>query len=135
MEETIFHKILEREVPASIVYEDNKCVAFLDISPINKGHTLVVPKNYSRNVRDVSEEDLFACIKVANRIGKSLMESLGADGYNIVTNVESAAGQAVFYTHFHVIPRFNNDGLKNWPSKEYEGGEMEEIKEKIRKFI
>ena len=132
MEKTIFHKIVSKEIDADIVYEDDSVIAFLDIAPINKGHTLVVPKTFSRNVSVMLDEDLCKCINVAKRIGNVLMDVMKADGYNIGTNIEQASGQAVFYTHFHIIPRFSEDGLKHWPSKSYETGEKETVASKIR---
>ena len=132
MEETIFDKIIRREIPADIVYEDDETLAFLDINPINPGHTLVVPKRFARNLLDADETILAAVMKTAQKVAHAIKESLGADGINIGINNESAAGQVVFHFHVHVIPRFSDDGLRHWPGRPYASGEAAATAEKIR---
>ncbi|MBY4634175.1 HIT family protein [Streptococcus suis] len=112
MSDCIFCKIISGEIPASKVYEDDQVLAFLDISQVTKGHTLVVPKKHYRNVLDMDEEAAATLFSVVPTIARQLKEKLGASGLNIVNNNEEAAGQTVFHTHIHLLPRFNNqDGL------------------------
>jgi histidine triad (HIT) family protein len=131
----IFCKIINGEIPSSKVYEDDKVYAFLDINPINKGHTLVIPKKHSTDMLEDDDEDLKAVIHVSKNIAKAVMTAVNADGFNLGVNTKKAAGQVVFHTHFHIIPRFENDGLKNWPGKSYEEGQMKEVSELIIKEL
>src|SRR3989338_3925990 len=131
MTDCIFCKIIEGKIPCSKVYEDKDVLAFLDIAPVNKGHVLVVPKKHCEDVLDADPLDLGKAMQVAQIIGKALMNSVNAEGFNIGVNNKSAAGQAVFHLHIHVIPRFTNDGLKLWPGKNYEEGEMKIFEKKI----
>lgn len=105
----IFEKIIAREIPAEIVYEDEVVLAFLDISPVNVGHTLVVPKKKFVNVFDGDPEALGHMTKVAQKIAIALRTITKADGINLVMNNEPAAGQKVFHAHMHIIPRFEGD--------------------------
>jgi histidine triad (HIT) family protein len=130
----IFEKIVNREIPATIVYEDEDTLAFMDIGPIIKGHTLVIPKTCYDPVTETPDEVLAKLIRIAKRIAAAQMNALGADGVNIMQNNGAAAGQEVPHLHFHVIPRFENDGHHwNWNAKSYDNpAEMEALAEKIR---
>jgi len=119
MEDTIFMKIIRREIPAEIVYEDNDTLAFLDIRPTNPGHTLVVPKKPFRNIFDINDEILAAVMRTVQKVAKAVKEAVSAEGINIAMNNEAAAGQVVFHFHVHIIPRFGNDTFRLWPGKEY----------------
>jgi histidine triad (HIT) family protein len=133
MEPTVFERIIAREIPADIVYEDEETLAFLDIAPNNPGHTLVVPKEYSRNIFDISEESWLAVMRTAHKLAPAIMKAVGADGINIAMNNEAAAGQIVFHTHVHLIPRYEGDGFKHFPPGTYpKEGEDKLIAEKIR---
>ena len=105
----IFEKIIAREMPAEIVYEDDRVLAFLDITPINVGHTLIIPKKKFVNIFDADPLVLGHMAQVAQRIATALRELGKCDGVNILMNNEDTAGQKVFYAHMHVIPRFLND--------------------------
>jgi|SRR3989338_8990902 len=135
MEDCIFCKIVDGKMPAAKVYEDDKVVIFLDIMPANKGHCLVVPKKHSEALAEISDDDLYAVIKAAKRAAKALSLSFGA-GFNIVMNNGKEAGQVVNHSHIHVIPRFQKDRLRiKWSHLKYEGDEMKEYADKIKKFI
>ncbi len=110
----LFLKIISREIPAHIVYENDTTLAFLALHPNTKGHTLVIPKNYSRNMLDISEYDLLEVMKTVRLLAPQIIKSVGAEGFCIGQNNEAVAGQAVFHTHFHIIPRFKDDGLVHW---------------------
>lgn len=111
---SIFSKIIAREIPARIVYEDDHVIAFLDINPVNAGHTLVVPKEERANVLESSEEDIAQVMRVVRTLAPAIVKAVGASGFNVVTNTGEASGQSVFHTHFHIIPRFENDGHMPW---------------------
>jgi histidine triad (HIT) family protein len=134
-ENCIFCKIIDGKIPCAKIYEDERTLAFLDISPVNLGHTLIVPKNHSRNLLEDSDEDLASLIISAKKIGKAIMVSMKAEGFNLESNIEKAAGQAVFHTHMHIIPRFSGDGLKHWPQGKYEEGQIEAVRRKIEANI
>jgi histidine triad (HIT) family protein len=114
--ETIFTKIINRELPANIVYEDEQVLAFLDITPVNHGHTLVIPKKHFTNVFDADPEILAQMIKVGQKIAQALKASGLAEGVNILLNNGAAAGQEVFHSHLHVIPRHTGDNAYQKPS-------------------
>lgn len=137
MEETIFSKIIRREIPAEIIYEDEQTLAFLDTSPNNGGHTLVIPKRPSRNLLEIDEQDWLAVMKTVYMLAPKIKEVVGAEGLNIAMNNESAAGQVVFHTHVHIIPRYATDsfGYDLWPHKPYEPGEKEALGEKLRQLL
>ena len=135
MEDCIFCKIVDGKIPAAKIYEDENVIGFLDIMPANKGHCLVVPKKHSETLADISDDDLYAIIKAAKRVAKALSLSLGA-AFNIVMNNGKEAGQIVSHAHIHLIPRFQKDRLRiKWSHLKYEGDEMREYAEKIKKFI
>jgi histidine triad (HIT) family protein len=135
MERTVFEKIINKEIPAHIIYEDEDTLAFLDIAPNNPGHTLVIPKIHSRNLLDISDDSWIAVMKTVRKLAPIIKEAVGADGINIAMNNEPAAGQVVFHTHVHLIPRHEGDGFTHFPQGEYEPGEAEALKEKIRGMI
>ena len=123
---TIFSKIIAGEIPCYKVYEDERVLAFLDINPIQPGHTLVVPKNPSEDGLSADPEDLAHMIKVAQKIAQALKTVTQCDGVNFGMNNGAAAGQIIFHTHLHVIPRFEDDGVFSEPMQgEYESGEAE----------
>jgi histidine triad (HIT) family protein len=130
MEDCLFCKIIKNEIPSTKVYEDEKVLAFLDISPVNIGHTLVIPKEHYRNALETPDELILELFKVGKKVAKSLQKN-GAHGINITLNNEKASGQTVFHTHLHVIPRFENDGHDSWTHKNYKKDEMPEIAKKI----
>jgi len=132
----IFDKIIAREIPASIIYEDDQILAFLDINPINKGHALVIPKVHFRNLLDADEEVLAHMMVVAKKIALGIKAATNADGINLGMNNEHAAGQEVFHAHLHVIPRF--DGDEAYPPHrhlKYEEGEIELLGTTIKNAI
>jgi histidine triad (HIT) family protein len=111
-DDCIFCKIVAGELPATVVDEDERTVAFMDINPATRGHVLVVPREHSRNVFDVAEEDLAACALTAQRVARRQREKLGTDGVNLLNSSEPVAWQTVFHFHVHVIPRYHDDPLK-----------------------
>ncbi len=130
MQDCIFCKIIKGEISCQKVYEDEITFAFLDINPVNIGHTLVLPKEHFENIYDLPEEIAAHLIKVIKKISITL-KKLGAEGTNIAMNNGAVAGQAVFHSHTHVIPRLKGDGLAPWPTRKHKEGEMEETAKKI----
>ncbi len=108
----LFCKIVAGELPAQIVSEDERTVAFMDINPGTRGHLLVVPREHSVNVLETEPEDLKATILAAQRMARLVTERLGADGVNLLNSCGAAAWQTVFHLHIHVIPRYHDDPLK-----------------------
>jgi histidine triad (HIT) family protein len=108
----IFCKIVAGELPAEIVDQDERTVAFMDISPATRGHALVVPRRHARDLLEVEREDLAATIVAAQRLARRVSQRLGADGVNVLNSCGSAAWQTVFHFHVHVIPRYAGDPLR-----------------------
>jgi len=127
MSETIFSKILRGEIPCHRVYEDDLVLAFLDIQPLSRGHTLVIPKQAVASVDQMSDESGAAIGRVLPRIARAVLAATGAKDFNIRQNNGAAAHQAVFHVHFHIIPKFpDGSGLElAWnPGKLADGAEL-----------
>lgn len=134
--ECVFCGIVKKEIPARIVYEDEKVMAFLDINPVSKGHTLVIPKEHHEDIFEIPEDVLSSLIKVVKKISVAVRKTLNADGVNILQSNGSAAGQVIKHVHFHVIPRFEGDGI----SFELKHGKLDEqvmddIEKKIKSML
>jgi histidine triad (HIT) family protein len=127
----IFCKIVAGELPSYRVYEDEKTLAFLNIYPSGVGHTIVIPKAHYANLEEISELDLTALILATKKVGLILKNKLEVLGYNIASNNDPVAGQEIPHIHFHLIPRYQGDGLGNWPKIEYAPGEIDEIFKKL----
>ena len=110
--ECIFCKIVAGELPARIVDEDERTIAFMDIAPATRGHALVIPRAHSVDLLEIGEEDLAATALAARRLAGRQKERLGADGVNLLNACGSAAWQSVFHFHIHVIPRYRDDPLR-----------------------
>jgi histidine triad (HIT) family protein len=108
----IFCKIVARELPATIVDEDERTIAFMDISPATRGHALVVPRVHTPDLLAVAPEDLEAVALASQRLARRAKERLGADGVNLLNACGAAAWQTVFHFHMHVIPRYRDDPLR-----------------------
>lgn len=128
----LFCQIIAGEIPAHKVYEDKKTLAFLDINPVHPGHILVVPKNHSANIEEISEDDLMAVSLTMKKMGKLIKEKLAYEGYNACTNNDPVANQQIPHLHFHIIPRLKGDGLSIWPQRPYRKGEAEEVLAKLK---
>lgn len=135
-ESCIFCKIISGEIPAEKIYEDEDFLAFLDIIPINAGHTLLIPKNHYENIFEMPDDILKKISLKLRDLGAKVKEGMNAGGLNIGMNNSPAAGQIVPHAHFHLIPRYLKDGHKHWEGRKYKDGEMakvaEEIKDKIK---
>jgi histidine triad (HIT) family protein len=108
----IFCKIVAGELPATIVDEDERTIAFMDLSPATRGHALVIPRAHAADLLAVSAADLQACVLAAQRLAGRMRERLGVDGVNVINSCGAAAWQTVFHVHLHVIPRYVGDPLE-----------------------
>ncbi len=134
MKDCIFCKIVKGEIPADIIYEDDKTLAFLDISPTNKGHTLVIPKEHYETIMDIPEDLLANVIKTTKKLSIALSKM--SDGISIAQNNKKLAGQIVPHLHFHVMPRYKNDRHKfDWATTKYKEGESKELIKKIKNLL
>ncbi|MCQ1468998.1 HIT family protein [Staphylococcus aureus] len=109
MSETIFGKILTGEIPSFKVYEDDYVYAFLDISQVTKGHTLLIPKKASANIFETDEETMKHIGAALPKVANAIKRAFNPDGLNIIQNNGEFADQSVFHIHFHLIPRYEND--------------------------
>ena len=123
-EDCIFCKIVAGEIPSTRVYEDDDILAFMDIGPVIKGHTLVIPKAHFDPITDTPADVLQNVIAVVQKVARAQGAGLGADGINVTQANGRVAGQVVPHVHFHVIPRFEGDGHRwNWAAKAYDSPE------------
>src|SRR5471030_1796678 len=127
----IFAKILRGEFPCYKVYEDDHTLAFLDIMPRARGHTLVIPKAHSRNILDIKPDDYAHVARGAHKIAAAAMKAFKADGITIQQFNEAAGGQVVFHLHMHLMPRHNGVALLPPASKKEDGNVLEENAAKL----
>ncbi len=111
MPKTIFEHIIDRHIPAHIVYEDEYTIAILDIKPKVLGHVLVIPKKVSRTILEMNPSDIGLYFEVVQKVAQAVQIGTRADGLNIVINVEAAGNQEVFHTHTHIIPRHQDHNI------------------------
>ncbi len=131
MNDCIFCKIVDGEIPCHKIYENDKVFAFLDIACDAEGHTLVIPKKHFVNVLDCDKEYLDAVIEAVRLVSRHYVEHCGYDGVNVVNADGAAAEQSVFHLHFHIIPRKSGDGLKMWPLEGKREMDLAEIRKKL----
>lgn len=121
MENCIFCRIIAGEIPATKIYEDEMVLAFMDISPINFGHILVIPKEHHNSCASIPENVAGRMFYVASRIGVACKRALDYDGFNLHLADGTCAGQVVMHAHLHVVPRGLDDGFHwNWRQLKYE---------------
>lgn len=133
--ECIFCNIIDKKSQAEIIFEDENIVAFLDIQPINYGHTLVVPKKHYDNILTVPTDEIAKIMKATQFIAGAVKRGVSADGFNIISNNGDSAGQTVYHFHFHIIPRFAEDFNFKPRTKNYSFGSMNEFGDIIRSLI
>lgn len=133
--ECIFCNIQNRKAEAEIIFEDENILAFLDVQPVNFGHTLVIPKKHYDNFLTIPKDELDKLTYATQFISGIVKRSLNADGFNVISNNGNSAGQSVFHFHFHIIPRFNHDFSLKPAVKSYSSGAMQEYGNKIRSLV
>jgi histidine triad (HIT) family protein len=133
MADTIFAKIIAGSVPCHKVYEDDRVLAFLDIGPLSKGHTLVIPKEPAVTLDQLSDESAAAIGRVLPRICRAVLKATGAYAFNVLQNNQALAHQAVMHVHFHIIPKYDDGpGLGiGWKPGKLDGAEGAQLAEAI----
>ncbi len=131
----VFCKIVKGEIPADKIYEDENCLAFLDITPVNPGHILLVTKEHYENIYELPDEIFSKLAPIIKKLAIAAKKGMDADGINIGMNNERPAGQIIPHVHFHIIPRFSNDGHRHWKGGSYAEGEAEKTAGKIKKIL
>ena len=127
---TVFEMIIEGKIPSTKLYEDDSCIAILDINPISKGHALVISKKPYPTFTDVDKPTLDHMMEIARKLDKKMREALGAEGTNIMINNSPASGQEVPHLHIHVVPRKSGDGKTPALAKDrYDDGEIQKYGE------
>jgi len=135
-DECIFCKIVKGDIPCAKIFEDDFVISFLDISPANKGHALIVTKNHYETLLEIPDEDLNDLMSKAKKIARAMSSALGNEGFNVLMNNKKVAGQLVPHAHVHIIPRFSGDGVSlNWRPKRYNDKGIDEFREKIKSFL
>ena len=135
MKDCIFCKIITREIPGHIVYEDEYVLAFLDISQTTEGHTLIIPKIHRVDVFEMEPSVMEQVFSVVPKIARALKETFGCSGLNVVNNNGKSAGQTVFHYHIHLIPRYGNDQFRikfAHNRKDYDAEKLAVLKNKIK---
>lgn len=128
----IFCKIINKEIPSSVVYETDTVLAILDLSQANQGHTLVMPKVHFANLLEVTPDVMKDLAEATLKVATAINQALKPDGLNILNNCNEAAGQTVMHMHIHIIPRFKDDLLKIDLPNNQGKYDLEDIKEKIK---
>ena len=133
MENCIFCKIANGEIPAAALYEDDDFKVILDLGPASKGHALILPKAHAANIYELPDELAAKAMILAKKMASKMTEALKCDGFNIVQNNGEAAGQTVFHFHMHLIPRYQGDNVGiTWTPGTLTDEDREEILAKIR---
>lgn len=137
MAECIFCKIAQGKIPSLKLYEDRNIIAFLDINPATDkgGHTLVIPKKHYELITEIPEQELCSLIKIIQKISKVLLKLY--PGLNILQNNKKVAGQIIPHLHFHLIPRYENNGIKidYWETHKYPLEEDKKLASKIKNLL
>lgn len=129
-EDCIFCKLANGVFPTNSIYEDEDFNVILDLAPATKGHALILPKKHADNLFELSEETAGKAFILAKRLAKSMTEKLSCDGFNIVQNNGTVAGQTVFHFHMHLIPRYENDAQRiAWKPKEVPAEELTAVRD------
>ena len=131
----IFCEIAEKSSEAEIVFENEKFIAFLDINPINYGHTLVIPKTHHDNFLTIPADELIELTKLTQYLAGVVKRALKADGFNIISNNGNSAGQSVFHFHYHIIPRYENDFQLQPRTIQYLDSDLKSFGDKIRQSV
>ena len=135
-ESCIFCKIVRKQAPASIIYEDEVVMVFLDIRPLNMGHTLVIPKAHYVDIFDIPQDQLSQVHKIAKQVSFAIKKATNADGISIIQQNGKAAGQDIFHIHVHVVPRFEGQKLPHFSDlKEVERAKLDTMAKKIKQHL
>lgn len=131
----VFCKMVAGEIPLYKVYENDEVLAFLDNNPVNYGHTLIIPKEHHENLIDTPDDLLCEIITVVKKLAPAVKAAVGLKAHNVIVNSGEEAGQVVFHTHFHIIPRFKGDGFGKFRVGPYKEGQAEKMVKKIKENL
>ena len=135
-QDCIFCKVVSGQIPSVKIFENEYVLAFLDIGPVSDGHTLVIPKAHCTRLDQIDPQAMLEIAKVLPMLAGTVQKAMDSDGYNVLCNNGTAAGQVVDHLHFHIIPRNAGDGVfKQWPSYPYPDNRAAEIAEKIQQNL
>ncbi len=124
----IFCKIIQHQIPATIIFDDSHAIAFLDVNPLASGHILVVPKDHVEQLIDLPDIIAASIGSVLPKLGRALVQVTGASGFNVLQNNGEVAGQVVPHVHFHLIPRSTDDSLGyRWNAGTYNDDQMDQL--------
>ena len=136
MENCIFCKIANGEIPAATLYEDENFRVILDLGPASKGHALILPKSHAANIYELSDEMAAKAMILAKKMATAMTAALKCDGFNIVQNNGEVAGQTVFHFHMHIIPRIKGDTVKvGWVQGTADNAAIASIVEKVTPYL
>lgn len=136
MTDCVFCKIVAGDIPAAKLLETDKVTSFLDISPVNPGHALVVPKRHVASLLSLNQDELHVMIFVAKRVAAAVTEATDSPAFNILQNDGEAAGQVIRHAHLHVIPRNPDDGFSlGWRQLSYGEGELQALQRSVRQKL
>ena len=136
MENCIFCKIANGEIPSATLYEDEDFRVILDLGPASKGHALILPKSHAANIYELQDETAGKAMILAKKMATKLRDGLNCDGFNIVQNNGEIAGQTVFHFHMHLIPRYEGDDVTiGWKEHSTEDIDMEQLRQDIKKAL
>lgn len=132
MDNCIFCKIANHDIPGKIIYEDDVCMAFLDLSQTTYGHTLVIPKKHYAHILEVDQQTLAHMMDIVQKVALQIQSTLHAKGFNIITNMNEVAGQTVHHFHIHIIPRYDqHDGFEAHYLDRSQDANLDDIYQKI----
>ena len=134
-DDCIFCKIAAGEIPSRKIYEDKDLIAFMDLSPTSKGHSLIIPKEHYTNIYDIDEEIAGKVMKTAKKLATKMTVALNCDGFNLLQNNGETAGQTMFHFHMHLIPRYKDadNNMLKFTSVSFSDEEMDAIRDQIIK--
>lgn len=136
MSDCIFCKIANGDIPSATLYEDERFRVILDLGPAAKGHALILPKRHFANLYEIDDETAAAAMVLAKKMAAAMTKALGCSGFNLVQNNGEVAGQTVFHFHMHLIPRYDNDGVRlGWKPGSLTETEKEEILASVQKEL
>ncbi len=131
-----FCRLARKEDEASIVFEDEKTLAFLDIRPVNDGHTLVIPKNHYENIYEIPDDEVADIYKVVKRVASAIRKGVKPDGISVAQHNGRAAMQRIFHLHVHVIPRYEGQRFPRPDELSVANREkLEEVAKEIRRYV
>jgi histidine triad (HIT) family protein len=133
MSQCVFCRIVARQIPATVVHEDEQVLAFMDLGQVNPGHVLVAVKAHAENLYELNDAQAGAVLRAAARLARAIRDAFQPEGLSVYQANGAAAGQTVFHYHVHLVPRHDGDGMAlSWPVKNPPRDKLEDYAAKIR---